>query len=202
MRYVKETFDPVNIDHAKHIVLTSDPADPDKFEKETSAFINILASEGIITDTSLVLDFGCGMGRISKELINRFGCNVIGVDISEKMKIFAMLYISNPKKFSTSDIVEPNSFDICISAFVLQHTEHPRDEILKIVNGLKNNGMLVLLNENVRYVPADVDMDQHVIWHDDKFNVHSEVEKYLKKVKSIPYPPNTSLSIDLYKKDV
>lgn len=202
MRYVKETFDPVSIDHAKHIVLTSDPNNPDKFEKETAALLDILASELEITSISTVLDFGCGMGRVSKELVHRFNCNVVGVDISERMKIFAMLYVSNPKKFKIAETIETGFFDFCIAAFVLQHTENPKSEISKIVNGLNDNGILVLLNENIRYVPADVARDSNVIWHDDKFDVHGEVEKYLTKVKSIPYPPNTELRIDFYKKHV
>ena len=202
MTYIKETFDPVNIDHAKHIVLTSDPNNPDKFEQETKVLVDILEKENIISESSSVLDFGCGMGRVSKELISRFNCNVTGVDISERMKIFAMLYVSEPKKFKTVETIEPNTFDVCVAAFVLQHTENPKQEIERIANGLNPNGVFVLLNENKRLVPADVDSNRYVIWNDDNFDVFEETEKYLTKVKSIPYPPNTELNINFYKKNV
>ena len=33
-----------------------------------------------------VLDYGCGIGRIAKELILKTSCKVIGVDISESMR--------------------------------------------------------------------------------------------------------------------
>lgn len=202
MTYIKETFDPISIDHAKHIVLTSDPSNPDKFEQETKVLVDILEKENIITEVSAVLDFGCGMGRVSKELVNRFNCNVSGVDISERMKIFAMLYVAEPKKFKTVETIEPNTFDVCIASFVLQHTENPKQEIEKIVSGLKDNGVFVLLNENKRLVPADIDSNRYVIWNDDNFDVFAETEKHLIKFKSIPYPPNPELSINFYKKNV
>lgn len=202
MKYVKEIFDPLTIQHAKDIVLTSDSNNPDKFEQETKSLVNVLENENIINENSVVLDFGCGMGRVSKELIDRFNCNVMGVDISERMKIFAMLYVSNPNRFKTVEYIEPNSVDVCISAFVLQHTENPKEEIRKIVEGLKPNSIFILLNENIRFVPSDIDYNGYVIWKDDKFDVFNEVEKYCTKIKSIPYPPNTSLNINFYKKNV
>lgn len=202
MSYIKETFDPVSFDHAKHIVLTSDPNNPNKFEEETASLVDTLAKEITISENSNVLDFGCGMGRVSKELITRFNCNVTGVDISERMKTFAMLYISNPKKFKTVEVIEQNVFDVCISAFVLQHTENPQKEIQRIFNALKEDGIFVLLNENVRLVPSGIDRQNYVIWNDDKFDVHAETEKHFKLIKSVPYEPNTQLNIIFYKKNV
>jgi SAM-dependent methyltransferase len=42
---------------------------------------------------SLVLDYGCGIGRIAKELIKQTGCHVIGVDISPSMLGLAYPYV-------------------------------------------------------------------------------------------------------------
>ena len=202
MKYVNEIFNPLTFEQAKHIVLTSDPKNPDKFEQETKVLIDVIEKESLVTENTNVLDFGCGMGRLSKELINRFNCNVVGVDISERMKTFATIYISNPKKFKTLETLEDDYFDVCLASLVLQHTEDPAKEIEKIFKSLKPNGVLVLLNENKRLVPADVDREGYIIWDDDNFDVFSEVEKYSLKMKSIPYPPNTELNINFYKKHV
>jgi 2-polyprenyl-3-methyl-5-hydroxy-6-metoxy-1,4-benzoquinol methylase len=202
MRYVKEVFEPLTFEQAKHVVLTSDPTNPNKFHQETKQLVDVLEKESIITEDSTVLDFGCGMGRVSKELINRFNCNVVGVDISDRMKTFATLYVANPKKFKTLTQLDPNWFDVCISVLVLQHTEDPKKEIEKIFNSLKPNGILVLLNENKRLVPSDVDSEGYVVWNDDNFDVFAEVEKYSTKIKTMPYPPNIELSINFYKKHV
>ena len=69
MRYIKEVFDVASLEYAKHVVLTSDPANPQKFEKETNFLINAISDQSIITSESTVLDFGCGMGCVSKEII-------------------------------------------------------------------------------------------------------------------------------------
>lgn len=202
MSYIKEIFDPVTFEHAKNIVLVADKNKPNKFEYETKNLIDVIEAQNIIDINSNVLDFGCGMGRVSKELISRFNCNVTGIDISEKMKIFAMLYIANIKKFKTVDVIEESIYDICIAIFSLQHVENPRKEIENIFYGLKSNAILVLLNEPSRMVPVNIDSEGFVIWHDDKFDIFGEVKKYSHLIKSVPYEPNLGLSINFYKKNV
>ena len=44
--------------------------------------IKIITNANIINETSCVVDFGCGMGRMSKAIIDTFNCEVIGVDIN------------------------------------------------------------------------------------------------------------------------
>lgn len=202
MRYVKEIFNPLTFDQAKHVVLTSDPNNPDKFERETTQLVDILEKELNINEGSTLLDFGCGMGRVSKELITRFNCNVTGVDISERMKTFATLYVSNPKKFKTTEILESNFFDVCIAVLVLQHTENPAIEIQKISNAMKPDGTFIVLNENKRMVPSDIDSEGYIIWNDDRFDIFTEIERHFTLTKTIPYPPNTELDIKFYKKHV
>lgn len=200
MRYVKEVFDVATFEQAKHVVLTTDPSNPDKFINETNFLLDKIKEQNLINEQSLVLDFGCGMGRVSKALVNNIGCNVIGLDISDSMKLFAKIYVSTPSKFNTvATYTDPNSIDLCIAILVLQHTENPIKEIENIVDVLKPNGHLVLLNENNRYVPSDIDRNGFVIWHDDNINIHAEVGKRLTEVNSIKYM-NTDTYIKIYKK--
>ena len=35
-----------------------------------------------LTSDSWVLDYGCGVGRLAKVMIEHYGCRVVGVDIS------------------------------------------------------------------------------------------------------------------------
>ena len=61
MNYIRETFNPIHLKHAKDIVLSPDGKDPDKFEADTQFFINFILQQHILTANSLVLDFVCGM---------------------------------------------------------------------------------------------------------------------------------------------
>jgi ubiquinone/menaquinone biosynthesis C-methylase UbiE len=190
MPYIKECFDVVTFEQAKHVVLSNEPDKPDKFEKETGYLVDTISKQEFIKidDNSVVLDFGCGMGRVSKEIIKQFNCKVIGLDISPSMLMFAKLYISNVTKFETTQSYSmPNSIDMAMSILALQHSEDPKKEIDNIFSVLKPGGMFVLLNETNRLVPDDIDSHNYIVWKDDGFNVFEYVESKLSKIHSTPY---------------
>jgi SAM-dependent methyltransferase len=199
MAYVKEVFDVKELEHAKHIVLTSDPNNPNKFKNETDAVVKSLKKRKIITKDSWVMDFGCGMGRVSKALLDEFNCTVIGVDISPSMLNFAQEYTESPKFKGAIKWSIPNTMDVCLAILCIQHTEYPKKEIQTIYEALKLNGYLVLINENNRLVPSGVDSSGFVIWNDDGFNVHKEVEKKFKKIHAEKYM-DTDKEIIYYQK--
>jgi ubiquinone/menaquinone biosynthesis C-methylase UbiE len=201
MPYIKEVFDVETFEHAKHVVLTSDPDNPNKFENETNFLTDTIAKQNIISSESIVLDFGCGMGRVSKKLIEKFDCNVVGVDISNSMLTFANIYVSKPRKFKPMNSYNmPNTIDVCVSTFVLQHVQDPKTEIDIIYNNLKVGGYLVLVNENKRYVPSDVDSNRYIVWHDDGFDVFGEISSRLKRVNSVQYL-KTETNVEFYRKE-
>jgi SAM-dependent methyltransferase len=116
------------------------------------------------------------------------------------MLTFARLYTANVKKFiATKNYTEPNSVDVCLAVLVLQHTENPKKEIENLYNVLKPNGYLVLVNENKRFVPSDVDAQRYVIWKDDGFDIFTELKNKFDVVDSVQYM-NTETSIMFYKK--
>jgi len=201
MPYIKEVFDVTTFEHAKHVVLTSDPENPNKFENETNFLVDTIAKQKIISSESIVLDFGCGMGRVSKKLIDKFDCNVVGVDISNSMLTFANIYVSKPRKFKPMNLYNmPSTIDVCVSTFVLQHVQDPKTEIDIIYNNLKVGGYLVLVNENKRYVPSDVDSNRYIVWQDDGFDVFGEISSRLKRVNSVQYL-KTETNVEFYVKE-
>jgi ubiquinone/menaquinone biosynthesis C-methylase UbiE len=201
MKYNPNLFTPLNLNHAKDIVITPDPNDPLKFEKFTEEAIRIISDENIINETSYVVDFGCGMGRMSKAIIDKFNCEVVGVDINLSMLKLATMYVANHNKFVTCNKVEQhNTIDVCLSMFVLQHVLEPKKEIEAIADIVKPNGYFVLLNEpELRLVPGGQAEDTSIVWYTDGFDIYSEVEKYFNKVKSVPFL-NTEYNFIIYRK--
>ena len=54
----------------------------DRWRIETPYLADLIARHVAITPETTLIDYGCGIGRMSKELIARHGCRVIGIDIS------------------------------------------------------------------------------------------------------------------------
>jgi ubiquinone/menaquinone biosynthesis C-methylase UbiE len=200
--YQSAIFDPINLDHAKDIVLTPDPKFPNRFENDTNYFIEIIDNEHLIDQNTCVIDFGVGMGRISKKLIDKFNCKIVGTDISLNMLIYATQYINNPNNFVTCNKVSyTNCFDVCIAAFVLQHVEHPIQEIENIYSILKPHGYLICLNNyKQRLIPGDWREDKSVIWFDDHLDIFSVLDKKFQKIKEFDYPL-ADHKIVIYKKN-
>lgn len=200
MPYIKEAFDVTTFDQAKNVVLSDDPKDPKKFDKETEHLVDIIKNFDILSNESTVLDFGCGMGRVSKKIIETFDCKVIGVDISESMLTFAKLYVAKPKQFVTcQNYVGTSTVDMCMSTFVLQHVQDPEKEIDNIYNSLKPNGYLVLTNEHKRFVPSGVDQQNYVVWQDDGFDVYGKIATCFKEINRVQYMSGP-LDVILYQK--
>jgi hypothetical protein len=93
----------------------------------------------------------------------------------------------------------PDTIDVAISTFVLQHVQDPKTEIEIIYNNLKVYGYLVLVNEDNRYVPSDVDSNRYIVWNDDGFDIFDELNKKFTLVNSVPYM-DSKADIIFYKK--
>jgi len=202
MKYLYEIFEVSDFEEAKNCVLTPDPSNPNKFNEQTEYLINAIDSLNIISDNKVVLDFGVGMGRVSKRLIEKFNCNVIGCDISINMLKLATMYVNNTNKFVTCNKVNIKGLvDVIISAFVLQHVQDPETEINHLIDILMPNGYFILLDDpQSRFVPTTVDpTDKYVNWHDDGYKISEKFDKHLTRVTELNYCDNYH-KIIVYKK--
>src|SRR5207253_4358717 len=114
-----------------------------------------------IREESWVLDYGCGVGRIAKELIGNFGCRVVGVDFSPSMRLLASEYVLSERFVVWSPEVLEKMIatgfraDFCVSIWVIQHVFAPGDVIDQIERSLRTGGLLYALNQKDRCVPTD-----------------------------------------------
>ena len=163
LNYNPKIFDKQNLDEAKKIILTNekDITSEDRWENETPYLVDSISNKISLNNQSVVVDFGCGIGRLSKELIAKFGCKVVGVDISNSMREHAKKYV-NSKNFQAispaqykSMILQGVRFDAAITVWVLQHCIDPLSDIAMIKASLKEDGSLFVLNNIQSAIPTN-----------------------------------------------
>jgi cyclopropane fatty-acyl-phospholipid synthase-like methyltransferase len=131
-----------------------------RWEFETNKLVLELGRSFALDQGSTLVDYGCGVGRLAKGLIDRYACRVIGVDISAKMRKLAHEYVASDR-FTVCD---PQTLDAMISegfladhayaCWVLQHCMAPHEDIARIRAGLKPDGRLFVLNSVHRWLPT------------------------------------------------
>ncbi|HTU35357.1 MAG TPA: class I SAM-dependent methyltransferase [Candidatus Acidoferrum sp.] len=121
-------------------------------EEMVEKVVRTAASHGLPSAHGRALDFGCGVGRLTRALSSRFS-NCCGVDISEQMIRQARRLNSSVRNcffMVNSDphlgIFSSEHFDCIVSILVLQHL--PRRDwiysaISEFVRVLKHGGLLV-----------------------------------------------------------
>jgi len=126
-----------------------------------------------------VIDYGCGVGRLSKALIERHGCRVVGVDISAKMRALAVDYVGSDRFFACPPdmltALADNGFraDAAFSVWVLQHCFNPRDDISRLHRSLRGGGRFFIVNNTNRRVPT-----RERAWVDDGIDVRAMLGEY------------------------
>lgn len=171
--YEDGCFYPENQEKAKSIILTGENGTPvqERWEKETPYLLELISQNFNLNSDSLVLDYGCGIGRISKEIIAKFGCRVLGVD-NRRMIALSDDYVQSDRWSTCIPEYLPKikpQFDLAISVWVLQHCLNAYKSIKEIKDLLKPGGELFLVNSYHRAIPLFY-QNQHV-WHNDGVDV-------------------------------
>ncbi len=181
-RYDPSIFVCKDLDQAKRVILTL-PTQAEvewHWREETPRLARLIVEHLRIQAHHRVLDFGCGVGRLAKEIIALTGCTIVGVDISPTMRTMATNYVDVPE-FSVAAPVDEfdtksaaGAFDGAYAVLVLQHSEWPGEDVACIAHSLKLGGRFVLVNAPVRAVPTEIG------WGDDGVDVFQIVNDILK----------------------
>lgn len=149
------------LERAKWVILTPDGVHTpeERWQLETPWLIKKI-TDWLPTRGSKCLDYGCGIGRLAKPLIEERGWWVMGVDISPPMLKHAMEYVG-PARFLATNLGGLDSllhfgvqFDFAIVSWVLQHCEKPTEDIARIKAAVKPGGRVFVLNAySHRFVP-------------------------------------------------
>ncbi len=161
--YKPDVFEVQDLAAAMQIILTPEPGTTtqERWEYETPFLVDAIGSALGLDEHSCVLDYGCGVGRLAKGLIERYGCHVLGVDISTSMRQLAPGYVKSARfSVCTPEMLE------CMTAqglrvthacacWVLQHCLAPDTDLARIDAALAPGGGFFVLNGSYRSVPTD-----------------------------------------------
>lgn len=182
MRYYPEVFNVKTIEEAKAIILTPEAGQTteERWAEETPFLVDLICEKLNLKPWMTVLDYGCGIGRMSKALIERVGCGVIGVDISADMRRLAEEYVAD-RRFATASPDEmakgSAKVDAAISIWVLQHCIHPSVDIARLRAVIRHGGMLFVLNMQGRAIPMtrseDTVLGPRFGWGTDNLDVEA-----------------------------
>jgi ubiquinone/menaquinone biosynthesis C-methylase UbiE len=156
-KYNPKYFDPSSIEEAKKIILTDEDV-PDQWESETKWTMNFFREKNLFNERSIVLDWGCGIGRLSKPIIEEYNCKIVGVDFQPNMLKYAREYVNHPNftAITGEEFFElpDNYFTTGIAVWALQHTVYPKPIITCIQKKLKFKSKFCVLESNVKSLPV------------------------------------------------
>jgi ubiquinone/menaquinone biosynthesis C-methylase UbiE len=162
--YFPQIFLPQNLEHAKSVILSTDP-NGEKWVWETehtiSQIISAFESAGKpLSSESVLIDYGCGVGRIAAGLIGKLNCTIIGVDISPGMLHYSFQYTNSPRFIPCPQSCFPRLInnglrvDGAYSIWTLQHCLKPAEDLEFIERSLKPGGLFFAVNKLDRYLPV------------------------------------------------
>ena len=116
-------------------------------EADIEEMLATAAQLGRPTRHERALDFGCGVGRLTRALARRFD-EAVGIDVSERMLEHARrLNADTPNvTFASSDEPPPEPFDLVVANLVLQHLPSKalaRAYIVRLIKATRPDGLLV-----------------------------------------------------------
>jgi len=153
-------FKPKNFNEGKHGVVgncNGIPMDV-RYKEETPMFakkiVSLLDNVHTIEDAPFILDYGCGVGRIAKEILKDNLLIIVGVDASKEMRDFATKDIDNSDftAAAPTDLNTPKMFDVAYLVYVLQHIPaiEIREALQRIYFSLKDDGFLFYCSSDYR----------------------------------------------------
>lgn len=188
--YNPDIFEVRTIDEAKRIVLTAEDATTeDRWRVETPYLADSIEAYLKPDVGSLIIDYGCGIGRMAKELIDRHDCTVIGVDISTSMRQLAPGYVGNSRFAACSwNVIDAQidhglRVDAAIAIWSLQHSPKVDEDIARITRALKPGGGLYVCNLERAAVPTNRG------WVDTGFSIKTLLADAFEEVAIEPVSP-------------
>lgn len=171
--YDSSCFNVRTIDQAKAIILTPEDSTTDKRWATETPYLGRLINDHLKLESHhRLLDYGCGIGRMSKELIEKHDCSVVGLDTSVSMRALAPAYVKSDQFLACGPpgLYLVKDVHFAIAVWTLQHIPQLATAIRLIDARLQSRGKLFVVNNIKRCIPA-ADGD----WVDDGADVREQL---------------------------
>lgn len=151
-------FTPTSFEAALAIAITAEDTTTERRMKvETPYFVDLMDEHIKLPTFARVLDYGCGPGRISKEILTRHDVRVYGADISPRMLAFATAH-ANSQSFAAiapAMLDDMPQFDAIVLTWVLQHVPDVERTVSVLMNKLKPHGRMFVVNAHEQILPTE-----------------------------------------------
>lgn len=173
LSYAPQVFDVASLGDAMNIILTPEGGETteERWHRETPHVVDLILENCSVDASTVVIDYGCGVGRVAKEIIRRTGCSVIGADISANMRALSAHYVNSPRFISChpSALALMPKASVVISIWTLQHCFDVEGDVSTISSSLSGQGQVFTVNNLRRAIPVIV--EGSTAWVDDGKNV-------------------------------
>lgn len=158
----------------------------ERWQHETPAFAKAIAALLEPRDR-LVLDYGCGVGRVAKRLLAlRPHLTVIGVDASEQQRKNALAFVNETNFIVYAPEELHQTVDLAFSVYVFQHIPaiEIREALHRIHHFLRPDGYFVHCSAKARMA---IRFDQPTFLNDGCLGVDLdlEVERFFEPVRDL-----------------
>lgn len=179
-------FNPQNFEDGKHQVVgqCNDIPMEERWKAETPIFADIILKEiDKMVSPSTLLDYGCGVGRLAKEIIKKnSNVTIYGIDNSEEMLREAKRYINSERFIPVSpEEFDGKTVDFAYCVYVLQHIPalYLREAIRQISDSCDK---LFLVNSLARMAISDEG------FQNDGIDILDEIRRFYNNFSStIPF---------------
>jgi 2-polyprenyl-3-methyl-5-hydroxy-6-metoxy-1,4-benzoquinol methylase len=181
--YKPQVFEQADIEAAKAIILTNEGSVSTelRWQTETPYLCDKLLSWCGVGEQARVLDFGCGIGRMSRALLERTPATLWGADISATMRAQALSYVQSERFTALSPAALDAAcaagmhFDMALSVWVLQHCPDLDAEVQRLHAALRPGGLLFVVDMEHRAIPT-----HEAGWVQDAYHVEQALRQRFK----------------------
>lgn len=186
--YDPSVFNKSDLDDARAIVLTAESGvdTQTRWATETPWILGLISKH--IKPSGLVIDYGCGVGRIASGLISN-GYPVIGVDTSPDMRRHATNLIANDRFVAMTPTMLDQLVslgvraDTVLAVWVLQHCLDLDSEVERIYRSLNKGGIVGIVDMRHRAIPTNQG------WVNDGNSPKEALSKRFNLIQQYAYSP-------------